>query len=83
MDGNISLPASRQTNKRRRTPGTQESSRKPGTAPAPEKSFGAPLVASARKYSRGSGNTLDVSGIFVKVYYVERNRRDPLASATL
>jgi U3 small nucleolar RNA-associated protein 7 len=45
--------------KRRREPGTQESARLPGTAPAPEKVYGVAPLAPARKYSRGAGNTLD------------------------
>lgn len=68
-EGNIALaslpPASRggagigAKKRRRETGGTQESSRAPGTAPAPEPAFGSAPQSSARKYSRGSGNTLD------------------------
>lgn len=57
--GTLALPP-KGGHKRRREPGTtQESLRVPGTAPAPEPGFGSAPVVSARKYSRGAGNTLD------------------------
>lgn len=65
-DGNLALAAPAPpplprggAKKRRRETGTQESARVPGTAPAPEPAYGTAPQPSARKYSRGAGNTLD------------------------
>lgn len=57
-EGNITLGFAK-SNKKRRREGTQETSRQPGTAPTPERSFGVAPTAPVRKYSRGAGNTLD------------------------